>query len=641
MILKNINKIALNKSLALLSTGMLSLGLLSISCNEDEIETESSKEYGTFTSSLFTATVNGLDVEFNNYSIGASSFLWEVYDADGELLASTTSEDSAFDYTFSDYGTYEVLLTTYDAEGNILNETDEDDDTSGNQGLDISVYSLGFTYEVNTDTVSFSNESIAASTYEWDFGDDSEVSTDESPSYTYTAAGDYTVTMTAYDADGVKLGEYSTLVEGVTLDTGEGVESTFDAVFLNGTFDEYTTSTGDNADGWDMTPNSTLVDNTGATVDSPYTWSNPDLDAWLTANCGDDSEQPSSTSDGNKFAALGDRGLKLNESCRRLYQPFTVEVGVEYTISIDTRSEVEGLNPEIYILNNAVVDESDLEGNSDTYLTITDDFNSSKATTELDTFTTTTFSFIATSTEAIFYMRCPNCIDGSNEVFVDNAEIETAAITGGTDTTVAATFEVVVQNGTFDDYTTSTGDNADGWDMTPNSTLVDNTGATVDSPYTWSNSDLDAWLTTNCGDDSEQPSSTSDGNKFALLGDRGLKLNEACRRLYQPVTVEVGVEYTLSIQTRSEVEGLNPEVYILNTAIADESDIEGNSDAFITITDDFNSSKATTELDTFTTTTLDFTPTTTTAIIYVRCPNCIDGSNEVFVDNIDVETPGF
>ena len=39
---------------------------------------------------------------------------------------------------------------------------------------------------------------------------------------------------------------------------------------LNGTADEHTSSTSDNADAWDMTPNSTIQDDSGTDIDSPY-----------------------------------------------------------------------------------------------------------------------------------------------------------------------------------------------------------------------------------------------------------------------------------------------------------------------------------------------------------------------------------
>mgnify|MGYP000229530641 CR=1 FL=1 len=50
-------------------------------------------------------------------------------------------------------------------------------------------------------TFSFTNESVNASSYAWDFGD-GETSTETSPSHTYDAQGMYTVSMTATGAEG-------------------------------------------------------------------------------------------------------------------------------------------------------------------------------------------------------------------------------------------------------------------------------------------------------------------------------------------------------------------------------------------------------------------------------------------------------
>lgn len=57
--------------------------------------------------------------------------------------------------------------------------------------------SASFEWEKNGDyEVTFTNQSINADTYSWDFGDGS-TSTDESPVHTYAEVGDYTVTLTA------------------------------------------------------------------------------------------------------------------------------------------------------------------------------------------------------------------------------------------------------------------------------------------------------------------------------------------------------------------------------------------------------------------------------------------------------------
>lgn len=56
--------------------------------------------------------------------------------------------------------------------------------------------------------ITFTNTSLNALTYSWNFGDGSPVSTEKAPTYTYAAAGTYTVTLTATgitgSADAVK-----------------------------------------------------------------------------------------------------------------------------------------------------------------------------------------------------------------------------------------------------------------------------------------------------------------------------------------------------------------------------------------------------------------------------------------------------
>jgi PKD repeat protein len=73
--------------------------------------------------------------------------------------------------------------------------------------------------------VNFINVSQNATIYAWDFGDNVGTSAEESPSYTYSASGNYTVTLTASDAAG-KSAEFSKDItitdpdEALTLLTG-------------------------------------------------------------------------------------------------------------------------------------------------------------------------------------------------------------------------------------------------------------------------------------------------------------------------------------------------------------------------------------------------------------------------------------
>ena len=62
-----------------------------------------------------------------------------------------------------------------------------------------------FEYEVvndNSGTVNFTNLSVNAESYLWDFGDGAGTSTDKDPSYTFGSTGKYTVKLTATNSEG-------------------------------------------------------------------------------------------------------------------------------------------------------------------------------------------------------------------------------------------------------------------------------------------------------------------------------------------------------------------------------------------------------------------------------------------------------
>ncbi|MCL7764861.1 PKD domain-containing protein [Polaribacter sp. Z014] len=233
----------------------------------------------------------------------------------------------------------------------------------------------------------------------------------------------------------------------------------------------------------------------------------------------------------------------------------------------------------------------------------------------------------------------------TNEAGVSKSE--TKAVPVGA---VKPTFKAIVQNGTADDFQGETGDNADAWDMTPNSKVkldADN-GVESDSPYRalWNNSDLNSYIDTAFGTN-EQPGSSSDGSYVNGEKTRSVKLANDSRRLYQLVKVEAGVVYSFTIDTRSEAEGINTEVFILNNEITSEEDINtdpannSNVDAYLNITNDYNSSKGSASDNTFTTSTFTFKATSNIVVIYARALKAVDKNNEVFIDNIDIITPGF
>lgn len=71
--------------------------------------------------------------------------------------------------------------------------------------------------ETNPFLITFTNDSENADTYSWDFGDGSALSTEVSPTHTYAAAGDYSVTLTATGEGGEVSSTKTVTVEGFTL----------------------------------------------------------------------------------------------------------------------------------------------------------------------------------------------------------------------------------------------------------------------------------------------------------------------------------------------------------------------------------------------------------------------------------------
>lgn len=383
--------------------------------SSDGLTAEASTEVAPVFVDYTFASVDS-QVTFTNATTGASSLTWDFGDGntvDWESVDTTSDPDFNPVHTYRTAETFDVTLTVTNFLGKEYSVTKKI------EGLVLSAVP-DFTFSTNSLTVTFTDASLLSQDHSWDFGDGNS-STDLNPVHTYAVRGTYSVTLTTKNSAGVERSVTKPVPVG-------GVEPTFKAIVLNGTGNDWTASTGDNADAWDMTPNSTIKDNTGAEVDSPYRalWNNTDLNAYIDATyC--TSEQPGSTSDGNKFGpnAGGGRGVKLSNSCRRLYQVVEVEPGVEYGFTIDTRSEAEGINTEVFILNNEITTEVDIMDNVDGYFNITNDFNSSKSSSSNDTFTTTTFTFKASANKVVIYVRALNAVDSSNEVFIDNIDIIT------------------------------------------------------------------------------------------------------------------------------------------------------------------------------------------------------------------------
>jgi PKD repeat protein len=123
-----------------------------------------------------------LEVEFEDQSTGATTWAWTL---DGGSPAASSEQNPLVVYDTP--GTYPVTLSVTNAFGsNSLTQV----------GYIVvgEAPTAGFTSVINMGTVDLTNTSTGADTYAWDFGD-GETSSDESPSHTYTANGNYTITL--------------------------------------------------------------------------------------------------------------------------------------------------------------------------------------------------------------------------------------------------------------------------------------------------------------------------------------------------------------------------------------------------------------------------------------------------------------
>jgi len=345
--------------------------------------------------------VDFLEYTFTNSSTNAASYEWDFGDGNTSTEESPTHiYETPADYTVTLVAKSDVGLSA----------------TLSKNITILAPVTADFTFLVDPEdyrTYTFMDASEGAVMLLWEFGDGYQF-TGMNPSHVYEEDGIYTVSLTAYSLTG------NTHVSTAELTVAEG----FIVKVLNGTFDEFVEKTSDNADAWDMTPNSTVVDNDGNEVPSPYRelWNNTELNNYIDgAYC--DSEQPNSTSDGAFADGSKTRGGKFSASCRRLYQLVQVQQGEDYIFSIDTRSEVEGINTEVFILNTEITTEVGIDADKndaaiDAYVDITNDFNSDKSM-----FTKTTLPFTASSNQIVIYVRALGAVDSDNEVFLDNVEV--------------------------------------------------------------------------------------------------------------------------------------------------------------------------------------------------------------------------
>jgi immune inhibitor A len=144
------------------------------------------------TSAGFDYTVSGTQVSFTDSSTASSGLTYNWDFGDGSLLS--TEANPVHNYAAE--GVYQVTLTITDADMN--------SDSFTATVVVGSPASASFSSTIAENVVTFTNTTsggIGNVTYSWNFGDDN-VSTEESPVHTYTAAGNFTVVLTVTDDAG-------------------------------------------------------------------------------------------------------------------------------------------------------------------------------------------------------------------------------------------------------------------------------------------------------------------------------------------------------------------------------------------------------------------------------------------------------
>lgn len=143
------------------------------------------------------------EIQFTDQSTGIpNSWDWTF---PGGTPSSSTEQNPVI--TYNEAGTYSVMLTASNPAGT--------SEVTQSQFIEIGANpTVGFSFAVDGNNVTFTNSSSNASSYEWEFGDaNSTTSTDENPTFTYDGPGQYEVTLTATNDCGLAVSTQTVIIE--------------------------------------------------------------------------------------------------------------------------------------------------------------------------------------------------------------------------------------------------------------------------------------------------------------------------------------------------------------------------------------------------------------------------------------------
>lgn len=183
-----------NYSLRLLAVMLIALSIIACS-SDDNVPQDSTAD--------FSFVVSDLEVSFTSDTKYAVSLAWDFGDEETSTAINPI-------HTYNTAGEYTVTLTTTAAVGG-----NSDTITKTISVLEVNP-TANFTFEIDDKTVTFTNTSERAVSYEWDFGD-GETSTEENPVYAYAEYGEYSITLTT---TGVENSTPATVTKTLALEPG-------------------------------------------------------------------------------------------------------------------------------------------------------------------------------------------------------------------------------------------------------------------------------------------------------------------------------------------------------------------------------------------------------------------------------------
>lgn len=259
--------------------------------------------------------------------------------------------------------------------------------------------SASFSYQADAANylqIDFSNNSINANGYSWDFGDGG-TATEEDPSHTYSAAGDYTVILTARNSLGLsdETSMQVSLVEPIS------------AVINNPSFDDE-----------------------AERDDNRTAWRNEALEADADVVIGDSDYmlQTSSTARTGSVAAKLPTLENSSKPRRWLYQAIKVEANTDYKISGWIRNKDAGVGSTVtFSIYDAPFDNASNIGNSGSIIN-SEDFDASTGHDTNDWVEATISFNSGSSTEIVLFIENDSSLNGDpdtqeSETFLDDFSI--------------------------------------------------------------------------------------------------------------------------------------------------------------------------------------------------------------------------